>query len=158
MIAVGDVIAERDVHLTRDSLRAYAEVSGDHNPIHQDDEVAASVGLPGVIAHGMLTMGLAVQPVVDWVAALRPAPSGSLSERSESKGPRITGYGVRFTRMVVVDAETGADVHITATVGAFDAEAGTARIDLTVTAAGETVLGKAQVTVSGLALDTPEAG
>lgn len=146
-LAVGDVVAERDVHLTRASLLAYADASGDQNPIHQDDEVAAAVGLPGVIAHGMLTMGLAVQPVVDWIAALR---LDSPAQRPES-GPRIVDYGVRFTRMVVVDAEAGADIHITAKVAALDAEAGTARIDLTVTSAGETVLGKAQVGVAGLA-------
>jgi len=136
-LAVGDVVAEREAHLTRASLLAYANASGDQNPIHQDDEVAAAVGLPGVIAHGMLTMGLAVQPVVDWVAAI-------------GGGARIAEYGVRFTRMVVVDAETGADVRVVAKVGALDAEAGTARIDLAVTSGDETVLGKAQVTVSGL--------
>lgn len=151
-LAVGDVVAEREVHLTRDSLIAYANASGDQNPIHQDDEVAAAVGLPGVIAHGMLTMGLAVQPVVDWVASLQPHPlveEPGTTGRLET-GPRITDYGVRFTRMVVVDAEAGADVRIVAKVGVIDAEAGTARIDLTVTSAQQTVLGKAQVIVSGL--------
>jgi len=153
-LAVGDVIAEREAHLTRASLVAYANASGDQNPIHQDDEVAAAVGLPGVIAHGMLTMGLAVQPVVDWVAALRLA---SRAQGPES-GPRITDYGVRFTRMVVVDAEAGADVRIVAKVGALDADAGTARIDLTVTSAQETVLGKAQVLVSGLDTEASPPG
>lgn len=141
-IAVGDVVAERDVHLTRASLVAYAAASGDHNPIHQDDEVATAVGLPGVIAHGMLTMGIAVQPVVEWVAS-RAAASPA------EPGPHIVDYGVRFTRMVVVDAQSGADVHIVAKVGARDGD--TARIDLTVTVSGETVLGKAQVRVAGLA-------
>ena len=145
-LAVGDVVAEREVHLTRDALIAYANASGDQNPIHQDDEVAAAVGLPGVIAPGMLTMGLAVQPVVDWGASLRLA---ALPQGPES-GARITDYGVRFTRMVVVDAESGADVRIVAKVGAVDAGAGTARIDLTVTHAEATVLGKAQVGIAGL--------
>lgn len=140
-LAVGDIVAERDVHLTRERLRAYADASGDHNPIHQDDAVATSVGLPGVIAHGMLTMGIAVQPVVDWLDGQR---------RADGSGPHLTSYGVRFTRMVVVDAEAGADVRIVARVGALDPEAGTARIDLTVTAREETVLGKAQVHVAGL--------
>ena len=134
---VGDVIAERIVHLTRAELHAYADASGDQNPIHQDDEVAAAVGLPGVIAHGMLTMGLAVQPVVDWV----------LRTGGEA---RIAEYGVRFTRMVVVDAAAGADVRIVAKVATVDPEAGSARIDLTVASGEETVLGKAQVTVAGL--------
>jgi len=126
---VGEVIAERSVHLTRESLVRYAGASGDFNPIHYRDDVAAAVGLPGVLAHGMLTMGIAV---------------GTLAEALGDTG-RIAEYGVRFTRPVVVDPETGADLHISAKVGAVDDE--TARIDLTVTFAETTVLGKAQVRV-----------
>lgn len=128
--AVGDVIAERTVHLTRESLVRYAGASGDFNPIHYRDDVAAEVGLPGVLAHGMLTMGLASSAVV---AALGdPA--------------RITEYGVRFTRPVVVDPVDGAEVAVVAKVGAVDADS--ARIDLTVTHAGTTVLGKAQLRIA----------
>lgn len=130
-LAVGDVVAECGVHLTRDSLVRYAGASGDFNPIHYRDDVATGVGLPGVIAHGMLTMGLAVQPVVDWAGD--PA--------------RVSDYQVRFTRPVVVDPEAGADVSVSAKVGELDAEARTARVDLTVTFDGRTVLGKAQVRV-----------
>ncbi|WP_298873810.1 MaoC/PaaZ C-terminal domain-containing protein [uncultured Microbacterium sp.] len=126
---VGEVIAERSVHLTRESLVRYAGASGDFNPIHYRDDVAAAVGLPGVLAHGMLTMGIAV---------------GTLAEALGDSG-RIAEYGVRFTRPVVVDPETGADLHVSAKVGVVDDE--TARIDLTVTFAETTVLGKAQVRV-----------
>ncbi|MEX8059363.1 MaoC/PaaZ C-terminal domain-containing protein [Microbacterium sp. 16-032] len=126
---VGEVIAERSVHLTRESLVRYAGASGDFNPIHYRDDVAAAVGLPGVLAHGMLTMGIAV---------------GTLTEALGDTG-RIAEYGVRFTRPVVVDPEAGADLHVSAKVGAVDDE--TARIDLTVTFAETTVLGKAQVRV-----------
>lgn len=126
---VGDVIAERSVHLTRESLVRYAGASGDFNPIHYSDDVAAAVGLPGVLAHGMLTMGIAV---------------GTLAAALGDPG-RILEYGVRFTRPVVVDPETGADLYVSAKVGAVDDE--TARIDLTVTFAETTVLGKAQVRV-----------
>ncbi len=126
---VGEVIAERSVHLTRESLVRYAWASGDFNPIHYRDDVAAAVGLPGVLAHGMLTMGIAV---------------GTLADALGDSG-RIAEYGVRFTRPVVVDPETGADLHVSAKVGAVDDE--TARIDLTVTFAETTVLGKAQVRV-----------
>ncbi|MDU0346732.1 MaoC/PaaZ C-terminal domain-containing protein [Microbacterium sp. KSW2-29] len=126
---VGEFIAERSVHLTRESLVRYAGASGDFNPIHYRDDVAAAVGLPGVLAHGMLTMGIAV---------------GTLAEALGDSG-RIAEYGVRFTRPVVVDPETGADLHVSAKVGAVDDE--TARIDLTVTFAETTVLGKAQVRV-----------
>jgi len=131
-LAVGDVVAERAFKLTRDSLVRYAGASGDFNPIHYRDDVAASVGLPGVLAHGMLTMGFAVQPVVDWVGD--PA--------------RVTDYQVRFTRPVVVDPEQGAEVTVVAKVGQLDAEASEARIDLTVSFDGATVLGKAQVRVA----------
>lgn len=127
--SVGDVVAERTVHLTRESLVRYAGASGDFNPIHYRDDVAAAVGLPGVLAHGMLTMGLAVETVVPWLG----------------DAGRIVEYGVRFTRPVVVDPETGADVTIVAKVGAV--EDGAARIDLTVSYGDTTVLGKAQVRV-----------
>ncbi|MEV7575974.1 MULTISPECIES: MaoC/PaaZ C-terminal domain-containing protein [unclassified Microbacterium] len=127
---VGDVLAERTVHLTRESLVRYAGASGDFNPIHYRDDVAAAVGLPGVFAHGMLTMGIASSVVV---AALDPQT-------------RILDYGVRFTKPVVVDPETGADVHVVATVGAVDEES--ARIDLKVTTGDTTVLVKAQLRVA----------
>ena len=127
---VGDVLAERTVHLTRESLVRYAGASGDFNPIHYRDDVAAAVGLPGVLAHGMLTMGIASSVVV---AAL-------------DAQTRILDYGVRFTKPVVVDPETGADVHVVATVGAVDEES--ARIDLKVTTGDTTVLVKAQLRVA----------
>jgi acyl dehydratase len=128
-LSVGDVVAECTVHLTRESLVRYAGASGDFNPIHYRDDVAEKVGLPGVLAHGMLTMGLSVATIGQWLG-----DSG-----------RILEYGVRFTRPVVVDPETGAEVSVTAKVGQLDE--GTARIDLTVKHADTTVLGKAQVRV-----------
>ncbi|GAA4164074.1 MaoC/PaaZ C-terminal domain-containing protein [Gryllotalpicola daejeonensis] len=131
ILAVGDVVAEAAFPLTRDSLVRYAGASGDFNPIHYRDDVAASVGLPGVLAHGMLTMGLAVQPVSDWLG----------------DPGRILDYQVRFTRPVVVDPQAGAEVLVVAKVGKLDAEAGQARIDLTVSVGEQTVLGKAQVLV-----------
>jgi acyl dehydratase len=126
-LTVGDVVAEAEFALSRDSLVRYAGASGDFNPIHYRDDVAASVGLPGVLAHGMLTMGLAVQPVVDWLG----------------DAGLVADYQVRFTRPVLVDPAEGAVVTVTAKVGRIDEDA--ARIDLTVTFGGETVLGKAQV-------------
>ena len=130
-LVVGAVVAEASFPLTRDSLVRYAGASGDFNPIHYRDDVAVSVGLPGVLAHGMLTMGLAVQPVVDWAG----------------DPGRIVDYQVRFTRPVLVDPAAGAVVTVVAKVGAIDADAGIARIDLTVSFNEVTVLGKAQVRV-----------
>ena len=127
---VGDVIAKRTLHLTRESLVRYAGASGDFNPIHYRDDVAAAVGLPGVLAHGMLTMGLASSVVLSALPA----------------DARVIDYGVRFTKPVVVDAESGADVHVVAKVGAV--EEGAARIDLIVKAAEATVLVKAQMRIA----------
>ncbi len=128
-LAVGDVVAEASYPLTRDSLVRYAGASGDFNPIHYRDDVAVSVGLPGVLAHGMLTMGLAVQPVVEWLG----------------DPGKVLDYQVKFTRPVIVDPEVGAVVNVVAKVGAVDDDA--VRIDLTVTFGEQTVLGKAQVRV-----------
>lgn len=132
-LEVGNVIATQTFHLTRDSLVRYAGASGDFNPIHYRDDIAQSVGLAGVLAHGMLTMGLAVQPVVDWLGSLEPTGS-------------ITDYQVRFTRPVFVDAIVGVDVTVLATIASVDDDG--ARLDLTVSSGEQTVLGKAQVRVS----------
>ena len=126
----GQIVAEAEFVLSRDSLVRYAGASGDFNAIHYRDDVARSVGLPGVLAHGMLTMGLAVQPVIDWIG----------------DPGRVLDYQVRFTRPVPVDATHGALVTVVAKVGALDGDV--ARIDLTVTFDGSTVLGKAQLRVS----------
>src|ERR1700755_1552538 len=115
-LEVGQVVPETTYALSRDALVRYAGASGDFNPIHYRDDVAASVGLPGVLAHGMLTMGLAVQPVVEWLGG----DSG-----------KVLDYQVKFTRPVVVDPANGATVSVVAKVGAID-DAGV-RIDLTVT-------------------------
>jgi len=128
-LTVGETISTITIHLDRGSLVRYAGASGDFNPIHYRDDIAQSVGLPGVLAHGMLTMGLAIQPALEFLG---------------TKG-RVIDYGVRFTRPVLVDAESGADVTVETKVGAVMDDA--ARFDLTVTFGGETVLGKAQVQV-----------
>jgi acyl dehydratase len=130
-VDVGFEIPTVDYHLTRDTLVRYAGASGDFNPIHYRDDVATSVGLPGVLAHGMLTMGVAVQSTVNWVG----------------DAGRILDYQTRFTRPVLVDASAGATISVGGKVAQVDTEAGTARVDLTVTFNGDTVLGKAQVVV-----------
>jgi len=137
-LAIGDVVAEKTYSLTRESLVRYAGASGDFNPIHYRDDVAASVGLPGVLAHGMLTMGVAAQPVIEWIG----------------DPGRVLDYQVRFTRPVVVDPVEGAELAVVAKVGALEmvgegsARREVARVDLTVTYAGQTVLGKAQLRVA----------
>ncbi|GAA1715652.1 MaoC/PaaZ C-terminal domain-containing protein [Isoptericola hypogeus] len=130
-LTVGDVVGTRTIELTRADLVRYAGASGDLNPIHWDESFATEVGLPGVIAHGMLTMGSVVGVVADWAGD----PGAVIS------------YQTRFTKPVPVPARGTAAVEVTATVGATDADAGTARIDLTVTHDGVKVLGRAQAVV-----------
>ena len=130
-LEVGQEIGSRTFKLTRDSLVRYAGASGDFNPIHYRDDFAQSVGLPGVLAHGMLTMGVAVQVAADWVG----------------DAGKIVDYGVRFTKPVLVDAVEGATVVVTGKVGEIDAEAGEVRVDLTVIYNETAVLGKAQARV-----------
>jgi acyl dehydratase len=130
-LAVGQEVGSRTIVVARQDLVRYAGVSGDLNPIHWSDEFATGVGLPGVIAHGMFTMGSSVNVVTDWVG----------------DPGRILEYGVRFTRPVPVPASGSALIEVVAVVGSMNPGAGTARIDLTATADGARVLGKAQVVV-----------
>ena len=130
-LSVGDVVGTRTIEVDRARLVRYAGASGDFNSIHWNERVAREVGLPGVIAHGMWTMGAAVTLVADWAG-----DPGA-----------VVDYGVRFTRPVPVPDPGAALVEVTGTVGAIDPEAGTARVDLTVTCDGARVLGKAQAVV-----------
>lgn len=130
-LEVGAGIGSRTLHVSRQDLVRYAGASGDLNPIHWNERFATEVGLPGVIAHGMFTMGAAVGLVGDWAGD--PAA--------------VVEYGVRFTRPVPVPDPGTAELEVAGTVGAVDLEAGTARIDLTVTHEGTRVLGRAQVRV-----------
>jgi acyl dehydratase len=130
-LEVGQVIGSKEFLLSRDSLVRYAGASGDFNPIHYRDDFAKSVGLPGVIAHGMLTMGVSVQVAVDWVG----------------DAGKVSDYSTRFTKMVDVDAQEGAVLVVTGKIAEIDTEKNEVRVDLT-TMFGETsVLGKAQVRV-----------
>lgn len=134
-LQVGDVVAARDFTFTRDTLVRYAGASLDFNPIHYRDDVAQSVGLPGVLAHGMLTMGAASSVVAEWLG------------EDEGSDAWIADYQSRFTKPVPVDATEGASLSVTATVGKLDEEAREARIDLKVQLGDLTVLGKSQVVV-----------
>lgn len=130
-LELGQSIGAAEYLFTRDSLVRYAGASGDFNPIHYRDDFAVRVGLPGVLAHGMLTMGAAVQLVVDWVG----------------DPGRVLDYGVRFTKPVLVPADQGAVLEVSGRVGEVLPDEGRVRIDLTATCAEVNVLGKAQVWV-----------
>ena len=130
-LTVGQEIGSDTFSFTRDSLVKYAGASGDFNPIHYRDDFAKSVGLDGVLAHGMLTMGAAVQVAVNWIG-----DSG-----------KVIDYGVRFTKPVFVPADGKAEVVVTGKIGAIDLESGTVRVDLSAISSEVAVLGKAQAVI-----------
>src|SRR3954471_21309831 len=122
--AVGDALEPHEFPVTRAALVRYAGASGDRNPIHWSDRVATSVGLPGVIAHGMFTMALAGRALDAWAG-----------------GPgRVVELGCKFTKPVVVpDDDEGVVVRVAGTVKSV--EDGLVTVTLEVTCAGERVLG-----------------
>ena len=122
---VGSTIGPVTVPVGRETLVAYANASGDQNPIHQDESFATSVGLPDVIAHGMWTMGAAGSVVEEWAG----------------DGGRVVEFGTRFTKPVVVP-QGGAEVEVSGVVKSVDEETGRATVDVTVTSAGDRVLGR----------------
>ena len=129
-LTVGTALFTRTFAIDRARLVRYAGASGDFNPIHYNERFAREVGLDGVIAHGMATMGLAAAAVTDWAG-----DPGA-----------VVDYGVRFTRPVVVPDPGTVDLEVTGRVGAL-ADDGAIRVDLTVTVAGKGVLSKAQALV-----------
>lgn len=130
-LTVGQEVARAELPVDRARLVRYAGASGDFNPIHWNERFATEVGLPGVIAHGMWTMGAAVTVVADWAG-----DPGA-----------VVDYQTRFARPVPVPDPGVATVEVVATVGAIDPESRTARIDLAVSTAGSRVLAKCQALV-----------
>lgn len=129
--AVGTELPSITVHFTRADLVRYAGASGDLNIIHWNERTALAVGLPGVIAHGMLTMGHAIRVVTAWLGD--PA--------------KVVDYQVRFTRPVVVpDDDLGAEVTFTGKVTSVN-EDGSAVITLGAVFDDSTVLARATATV-----------
>jgi acyl dehydratase len=129
MIEVGAVLDEKVFYLDRALLKQYADASGDQNPIHQNEDFALSVGLPNVIAHGMLTMALVGKYVSDFA-------DGSAN---------VLEFSARFTKPVIVPAGEKVDLTVSATV----AEIADGKISLTLsaTSAGVKVLGMAKAVV-----------
>ena len=121
-------LATQTFTITRADLVAYAEAAGDPNPIHQDEQVARSVGLPGVIAHGMLTLGLVGRAVEEWTG-----------------GAEVVELGCKFTQPVVVPAEGAAEVVVAGTVKTV--ADGLVTLALEVTCGGTKVLGMPKAVV-----------
>jgi acyl dehydratase len=129
MIEVGMALPEKVFFIDRALLKAYADASGDENPIHQNEEFALSVGLPNVISHGMLTMALAGKYVTEWAG-------GSANVRE---------FSARFIKPVIVPAGEMVDLTVVATVTEVDGN--TVKLDITATSAGVKVLGMAKAVV-----------
>jgi len=129
MIEVGTVLDEKVFHLDRALLKAYADASGDQNPIHQNEEFALSVGLPNVIAHGMLTMALVGKYVSDFAG-------GSAN---------VLEYSARFIKPVIVPLGEKVDLTVSATVA--EVQDGKVSLSLSATSAGVKVLGMAKAVV-----------
>jgi len=126
----GQVLEPQTYTVTRTDLVRYAGASGDFNPIHWSDRVATSVGLPGVIAHGMYTLALAGRALTTWL----------------DDPERVVSFGARFTKPVVVpDDDNGVEVEVTGSVSSVDD--GIATLTLNVTCGDAKVLGMSKATV-----------
>jgi len=129
MIETGTVIPTHEFEINRNLLKQYADASGDQNPIHQDETFAKSVGLPDVIAHGMLTMALAGKYVSDWAG-----------------GPQnVKEFSARFIKPVIVPAGKSVDLTVSATV--VEVSAAGVRLEVSATSQGVKVLGMAKALV-----------
>lgn len=129
--SVRDEILRHDFTVRRADLIAYADASGDHNPIHLDEAAAKAAGLPNVIAHGMYIMGLAARAVTEWAGGIE----------------RVSDFSARFAKPVVVPA---GDAGVTVTVSAFvrkECDDGSTDISLTVTCGGVKVLAPARAVI-----------
>lgn len=134
-LVVGQRLPPRIFRVTRADLVRYAGASGDFNPIHWSERTAVAVGLPGVIAHGMLTMALAGRAVTGWAGA----PDA------------VVEFGVRFSRPVPVpDDDMGTEIEVSAVVRAVP-EPGLVQLDVTATCGGEKVLSRARAVVRAAA-------
>jgi acyl dehydratase len=128
---MADTLPTQTFTVTRADLVRYCGASGDFNTIHWSDRIARSVGLPGVIAHGMYTMALAGRAVSAWAGA----PDA------------VVEFGVRFSRPVPVpDTDEGTEVVISGVVKEVT-EDGLTKLELTATCNGDKVLSMARATI-----------
>lgn len=130
MINVGDSIEERVFWIDRELLKKYADASGDQNPIHQNEVFAKSVGLPNVIAHGMLTMALVGKFVSDWAGG----------------SAKVKEFSARFTKPVVVPAGEKVDLTVSASIAEITDRG--ISVNIVATSGGVKVLGMAKALVA----------
>jgi acyl dehydratase len=124
-LSVGQELATKSYPINRELLKQYADASGDQNPIHQDEAFAKSVGLPDVIAHGMLTMALAGKYLSDI--------SGSAA---------VKEFSAKFIKPVVVPVNQEVELVVSGKV--LEIEGGLAKIELTAMCGDVKVLGMAK--------------
>ena len=129
MITTDTIFEERIFYINRALVKSYADASGDQNPIHQNEEFAVSVGLPNVIAHGMLTMALVGKYLTDLAGG----------------SAKVLEFSARFTKPVIIPAEVDVDLTVTATV--TDVNDGKATISLAATSQGVKVIGLAKAVI-----------
>jgi acyl dehydratase len=129
MMEIGSELPERIFHINRALLKRYADASGDQNPIHQNEEFALSVGLPNVIAHGMLTMALVGKYVSDFAGG----------------SAKVAEFGARFTKPVIVPKDVDVDLTVSASVKEITES--TITLNLSATSAGVKVLGMAKAVI-----------
>lgn len=129
MTNVGTTLEEKVFFIDRAMLKAYADASGDQNPIHQNEEFAVSVGLPNVISHGMLTMALVGKYVSDWAGG----------------AAAIKEFSARFIKPVIVPADQKVDLTVSGVVTEVVGDQIT--LELTATSAGVQVLGMSKAVV-----------
>jgi acyl dehydratase len=129
MIEFGASIPAHEFEINRELLKQYADASGDQNPIHQDEAFAKSVGLPDVIAHGMLTMALAGKYISDWAGGSQ----------------NVKEFSARFTKPVIVPAGKNVDLTVSATV--LEIIGNKVRLEISATSQGVKVLGMAKALV-----------
>ena len=129
MITADTTFDEKVFYINRALVKSYADASGDQNPIHQNEEFAVSVGLPNVIAHGMLTMALVGKYITDLAGGTA----------------KVLEFSARFTKPVIIPA--GVDVDLTVSATVTDVSDGKATISLAATSQGVKVIGLAKAVV-----------
>jgi len=129
MIEVGTVLDEKVFYIDRAMLKAYADASGDQNPIHQNEEFAKAVGLPNVIAHGMLTMALVGKYVTQWAGGSQ----------------HVKEFSGRFMKPLIVPADQKVDLTVSGSVVAVNGNQTT--LELSATSAGVKVFAMSQAVI-----------
>ncbi|MGV0607504.1 fused (3R)-hydroxyacyl-ACP dehydratase subunits HadA/HadB [Mycolicibacterium sp. XJ1904] len=130
-VKVGDELPVRHTRLSRGDLVNYAGVAGDANPIHWDEDIAKLAGLPDVIAHGMLTMGLG---------------AGFVSAWSGDPGA-VTRYAVRLSAPAIVSAAEGADIEFSGRIKSLDPATRSGVIVVAARSAGKKIFGLATMNI-----------